>query len=282
MGIEITPDKVSKSINAMKIGKSQEPDLIHPRLLKETNDCIVSPLCKLFRQSLDQGQLPNDWKIANVTTLFESGDRQLPENYRPISLTSVVYKLMERIIRNEIVSHMESNNLFVEEQHGFIAGKSCTTQLLEFMEEITEALDRGDDVDVIYLDFAKAFDKVPHQRLLAKLHGYGIQGKPHEWIRDFLSSRQERVVVNGVYSDWVPVTSGIPQDSVLGPVLFLIYINDLPDELNCLKKLFADDGKVYSPIRNIQDKVNMQGNVDNAEDWTDKWEMDFSTKNVNI
>ena len=189
---------------------------------------------------------------------------------------------MERINRNEIVSHMESNNLFAEEQHGFIAGRSCTTQLLEFMEEITEALDRGDDVDVIYLDFAKAFDKVPHQRLLAKLHGYGIQGKTHEWIRDFLSNRQQRVVVNGVNSDWVPVTSGIPQGSVLGPVLFLVYINDLPDELNCLKKLFADDGKVYSPIRNIQDEVNMQGNVDNSEVWADKWEMVFSTKNVNI
>ena len=178
-----------------------------------------------------------------MTALFKSGDRQLPENYGPISLTSVVCKLMERIIRNEIVSHMESNNLFVEVQHGFIAGRSCTTQLLEFMEEITETLDRGDNVDVIYLDFAKAFDKVPHQRLLAKLHGYGIQGKPHEWIRDFLSSRQERAVVNGVNSGWVPLTSGIPQDSVLGPVLFLVYINDLSDELNCLKKLFADDGK---------------------------------------
>ena len=217
-----------------------------------------------------------------MTALFKSGDRQLPENYRPISLTSVVCKLMERIIRNEIVSHMESNNLFAEEHYGFIAGRSCTTQLLEFMEEITEALDRGDDVDVIYLDFAKAFDKIPHQRLLAKLHGYGIQGKTHEWISDFLSSRQQRVVVNGVYSDWVPVTSGIPQGSVLGPVLFLVYINDLPDELKCLKKLFADDGKVYSPIRNIQDEVNMQGNVDNSEDWADKWEMFFSTKNVNI
>ena len=274
----ISPEIIVKSINMIKAGKSQGPDLIHPRLLKETSNCIALPLSKLFRQSLDEGKLPAEWKIANVTALFKSGERQLPENYRPISLTSVVGKLLERIIRNEIVNHMESNNLFAEEQHGFVAGRSCTTQLLEFMEEITEAIDRGDSVDVIYLDFAKAFDKVPHQRLLAKLHGYGIRGKIYEWIQDFLSNRQQRVVVNGQFSDWKPVTSGIPQGSVLGPVLFLVFINDLPDVLNCLKKLFADDGKIYLPIRDIQDEICLQGNVDNSVEWAEKWDMKFNAK----
>ena len=124
----ISPEIIVKSINMIKAGKSQGPDLIHPRLLKETSNCIALPLSKLFRQSLDEGKLPAEWKIANVTALFKSGERQLPENYRPISLTSVVGKLLERIIRNEIVNHMESNNLFAEEQHGFVAGRSCTTQ----------------------------------------------------------------------------------------------------------------------------------------------------------
>ena len=118
----------------IKAGKSQGPDLIHPRLLKETSNCIALPLSKLFRQSLEEGKLPEEWKIANVTALFKSGERQLPENYRPISLTSAVGKLLERIIRNEIVNHMESNNIFAEEHHGFVAWRSCTTQLLEFME----------------------------------------------------------------------------------------------------------------------------------------------------
>ena len=188
--LEITSETVEKSLSSMKAGKSQGPDMTHPRILKETSSQIIEPLTKLFRQFLDEAKLSEYWKKANVTALFKSGERKLPENYRPICLTSVVCKLMERIIRNKIVDHMESNNLFAKQQHGFRAGRSCTTQLLEFMEEVTEAIDRGEEVDVIYLDFAKAFDKVPHKRLLSKLKGYGIKGKIYDWIKDFLSNRK--------------------------------------------------------------------------------------------
>ena len=124
-------------------------------------------------------------------------------------------------------------------------------------------------MDVMYLDFKKTFDKVPHQRLLIKLQGYGIKGKILGWIQEFLSNRKQRVVVNGFSSDWKPVTSGIPQGSVLGPVPFLVYINDLPDVLNCLKKLFADDGKIYSFIKDVQDEKRMQANAMNSEDWAE-------------
>ena len=237
--LEITSKTVEKSLSSMKAGKSQGPDMIHPRILKETSSQIIEPLTKLFRQSLDEAKLPEDWKKANVTPLFKSGEKKLPENYRPISLTSVVCKLMERIIRNKIIDHTESNILFAKQQHGFRAGRSCTTQLLEFMEEVSEAIDRGEKVDVIYLDFAKAFDKVPHKKLLSKLKGYGIKGKIYDWIKDFLSNRKQRVVINGKFSHWIRVTSGIPQGSVLGPILFLISINDLPDVLNCCMKLFC-------------------------------------------
>ena len=144
---------------------------------------------------------------------------------------------------------MASNNLFAAEQHGFVSGRYCTTQLLEFMEEITEAIDSGNDVNIIYLDLCKAFDKVPYRRLLIKLQDFGIEGKLFEWIKDFLSNRRQRVVVNGTCSEWIPVTSGIPQGSVFGPVLFLIFVNDLPEVLSSCKKLFADDGKLYSSIR---------------------------------
>ena len=142
---------------------------------------------KIFRKSLEEGILPDERKSANVTAIHKNGDRKKAENYRPISLTSVAGKAMDKIIRDKLVNHMERNNLFNKSQHGFVSGRSCTTQLLEFMEEATQALDRG-DVDVIYLDFAKAFDKVPHKRLLKKLSGYGIKGKVYNWIKEFLSN----------------------------------------------------------------------------------------------
>ena len=170
------------------------------------------------------------------------------------------------------------NNLFSCSQHGFLAGRSCTTQLLEFLEDVTTALDNGEDVDVIYLDFCKAFDKVPHKRLLRKLWGYGIRGNVHAWIQDFLSDRKQHVRINGNLSDPVKVTSGVPQGSVLGPILFLIYINDLPEVISTIMKLFADDAKIYKSISTIQHVELLQLSVDEAVAWAGTWEMFFNLK----
>ena len=274
--IQITEDLVNKARNRVNPTKSQGPDQIHPRFIEQTKNNITKPLLKIFKKSIEESKLPNAWKSANVTAIFKKGERKDPANYRPISLTSVPGKIMERLVRDTLVKHMVENNLFVAEQHGFITGKSCTTQLLEYMEDITQAIDNGNDVDVIYLDFCKAFDRVPHTRPLRKLHGYGIRGSLFSWIKEFLSNRVQRVVVNGAESSWQEVTSGIHQGSVLRPVLFLIFINDLPEVLEVCVKLFADDTKVYKTITCQHDRLPVQRSVTNATTWAIGWDMEFN------
>ena len=258
MDIGINEKQISKIINTLKPNKSQGHDRIHPRILKETSQCITSPLEKYSGNHKMKASCQTTEKEQMYQQYIKTAIEKKAENYRPISLTSVAGKAMEKMTRDKLGNHMERNNLTTKSQHGFVSGRSCTTQLLEFMEEATQALDRGEDVDVIYLDFAKAFDKVPHKRLLRKLSGYGIKGKVHNWIKEFLSNRKQRVIIDRTKSEWRKVTSGIPQGSVLGPILFLIFIFDMPEVLNCCIKLFADDSKLYSPIKEENDRIRMQ------------------------
>lgn len=229
----------------LKESSAPGPDGIHPKVLKECATNLAQPLYMIFRESLDTGFLPADWKTANITPIFKKGKKSNPLNYRLISLTSVPCKLMEKIIRNKIVDHLESNNLLSRQQHGFRSSRSCLTQLLEYFAEIHDFIDDGKPVDAIYLDCKKAFDTVPHKRLIEKLRSYGIAGKVLKWIKAFLSDRSQRVLVKGVPSDTLPVWSGVPQGSVLGPVLFLIFINDLLEGVKSGGKLFADDSKLF-------------------------------------
>ena len=184
---------------------------------------------------------------------------------------------MEKIIHDAIVKHMTENDLFSKAQHGFKKGKSCVTQLSEFLEDITQAINNGEDVDVVDLDFCKAFDKVRHKRLLKKkLHGYGIRGKIYNWVKEFLSGRDQRVIVNRSHSSRKDVTSGIPQGSVIGPVLFLVFINDLPDVIEVLIKLFADDAKIYAVVSNQAYENKVQSSLNRAVNWADIWKMLFN------
>ena len=178
-------------------------------------------------------------------------------------------KVIETLVREQIMNHMVRFELFCNEQHGFVPGRSCMTQLVTCLDEWTELLDRGEPVDAIYLDFKKAFDTVPHERLLNKLDSYGVCDNIRRWVSGFLHDRKQCVSLNGHTSKWSPVTSGITQGSVLGPVLFVVFINDLPDADNTIR-IFADDTKLYGPVTSDQDRKQIQVDIDKLSDWSDR------------
>ena len=273
--IKIDEEMVKKKLLDLKIGKSPGPDGMHPRVLKEITLAIVKPLTLIYKESLKVGQLPDDWKSANIAAIYKKGSRHIALNYRPVSLTCIACKMLESILRDHIIKHMKKHKLFSSKQFGFISGRSTTLQLLRVLDEWTSILDRGSAVDVIYFDFMKAFDKVPHERLIMKLRSYGVDGALLQWIRAFLTDRKQRVVINGTQSDWVNVTSGVPQGSVLGPLLFVVYINDLPDVIDNQSSLymFADDTKLFREITTVQDNDTLQIDIDEMNDWSLEWQM---------
>jgi len=181
-----------------------------------------------------------------------------------------------------IVHHLESNMLINNYQHGFRKGSSCLTNLLTFLDKVVGCLDTGDDVDVVFLDFAKAFDKVPHQRLILKLESHGITGKLLSWITNWLTNRKQRVCINGIKSSWIWVLSGVPQGSVLGPILFLIYINDLDSGIKNWILKFADDTRIFGAIKNTDDQCMMQKDLNTLLQWTKEWQMLFNVEKCKV
>lgn len=240
-------------IRNLKVSSSSGPDDINSKFLKNTEVYSSIILSKLFSQFLDTCILPGDWKVGKVVPSFKSGISHSPLNYRPISLTSIPCKILEHIIYSNLVSFLESNAFFTSCQHGFRKTFSCETQLISFTHELFAALDNASHVDCIFLDFSKAFDLVSHQLLCLKLSKLNIDPNILAWIESFLSNRTQFVVANDFKSSSSPVTSGVPQGSVLGPLLFLIYINDLPNSINSSIKLFADDCVIFRVISTSSD-----------------------------
>ncbi len=275
--INVTCNGVNKLLNNIKVHKATGPDDIPARLLKECAPAITPVLTLIFQISFKQGRIPKDWKHANVTPLFKKGDRANPANYRPVSLTSICCKTLEHIIHSQIMQHLEKNGLLTDFQHGFRKRRSCETQLLQAIDDLARALNDNQQYDLILLDFSKAFDKVPHKRLLTKMSHNGVRGRTLDWIGSFLGDRTQSVVLNNQRSSESKVTSGVPQGTVLGPLLFLVYINDLPDVITpgTTARLFADDCALYRKIENEEDQAILQNDLDKLVEWEQKWLMEF-------
>lgn len=269
MNIDVTEEEVIKVLSSLDTNKAPGPDGIHPAIIKPLARIIANPVCKLFTVSLEEGTLPSDWKTAVVVALHKGGSTSDRSNYRPVSLTSIIGKCMEKIIRTHICGHLVQHSMLNSAQHGFLKNRSCLTNLLCYLEEVTEKIDEGKIVEVCYLDFSKAFDSVNHRLLLYKIGNFGIVGKIHQWLTQFLTGRTFTVKVGEETSSLVQLTSGVPQGSVLGPLLFLLFINDLTESIVSPSFIFADDVKVVG----ANGRADLERDIEKIVAWSQKWDL---------
>lgn len=274
--LQINEKGVMKLLEKLKPSKAPGPDGIPNRLLKELAQELAGPLTLLFNQSIKEGEVPKDWKKANIAPIYKKDDKHKASNYRPVSLTCVCSKILEHIVVSHLMTHLEKNKILTNLQHGFRRSRSCTTQLLITTSDLQKHFDKNTQVDMCILDFSKAFDVVSHRKLESKLDHYGIRNNILCWITDFLTDREQTVVVDGSSSEPAPVLSGVPQGTCLGPILFLCYINDIAHHITSQMRLFADDALLYRPIKSIQDQIEMQHDLDLLQNWADAWDMNFN------
>ena len=271
--LEILPGDVRKLLLELNINKAMGPDKIHPKLLKflAENDNFMKSLTILFNACIINEEIPLIWKTAHVVPLHKKGSVHLANNYRPISLTCILCKIYEKFIRKHILFHVES--FISDKQHGFTTGRSCLSNLLETIDNVYEYLSEGNCADILYFDFSKAFDSVPHHRLIIKLEAMGFNNNILNIIKNFLVDRSMRVTVGDSLSKAKSVVSGVPQGSVMGPLLFLLFINDLPESMKGLVKIFADDLKmIVNPFK----LPDIEADLTALCVWETKWLLKFN------
>ena len=274
---QITAETIRGVIDGLDTSKSTGPDSVPALVIKKFSDVFVPILEVIFNRSYQEGIVPKLMKIANITPLHKAGDKTLPENYRPVSLTPIIAKMMEKIVKEKMERHIEEQMIMSEMQHGFRKLRSTSTNLLQFTNEVINIANGSKSVSIVYTDLRKAFDRVPHDLLLFKLSKYGFRGKTIQWLKDFLHEREQRVCIGSVSSSSKRVMSGVPQGGVLSGLLFSLYINDLPDYIeNSSISIYADDTKIFSEITSQESVSKLQRDLDSMVKWCKQWRLELN------
>ena len=283
--VNFEPAKILKIIKKLKEGSSGGPDGIRPIFVKKLANELYIPLAHIFEYLFHAGCVPSDWKVAHITPIYKQGDPCLPSNYRPISLTSVFCKIMKSAIKDEMLIYLSRRGLLSRQQHGFLSRHSTATQLLECVQDWSVNIRNKSDLDVLYIDYTRAFDSCVHSKLLYKLTSqFEIFDALYFWIKSFLTERSQRVVVDGTVSKRYEVLSGVPQGSVLGPLLFIMFVNDVTLEFNTnvTCKLFADDLKIYSVVKSGSDYNPLDNGLEQLIAWSKKWQLGINSSKCKI
>jgi hypothetical protein len=273
-----TEQDVTDLLSILDVNKAYGPDDISPKVLKEGVPAIVKSITKLFNLSLQIGIFPTSWKLANVVPIYKKAEEFFTSNYRPISLLSILAKVFERVAFKYLFNYFRDHFMISIWQSGFLPGTSTVTQLIEIYDQFCKAVSAGKDIRVVFLDISKAFDRVWHEGLIHKLKGHGITGTLLRWLQSYLTDRQQRVIINGAKSEWGSIKAGVPQGSVLGPLLFLIFINDITHVIrHCKIRLFADDTCLYIEVEDPEEAaLALNNDLTNIQNWADRWLITFS------